>query len=141
VARPQARQRDVQIEAGLGAGRDRVSGDAEQLEAAFLNLFLNGLDAAEGEGRQLRVVTENRGGDRIVIRVLDSGPGIGAEARDLVFRPFYSSKSAGSGFGLPLALRTFEEHGGDLVLEEDPAPLGGAAFRVDLPLLPEDDGE
>lgn len=141
VAQPQGRQKNVQIDVELRAEKDRISGDAEQLEAALLNLLLNGLDAADGEGGQVRIVTENTAGDRIVIQISDNGPGVGPEARDLVFRPFYSSKSAGSGFGLPLALRTFEEHKGHLVLEEDAAPLGGAAFRVDLPLLPEDDGE
>jgi signal transduction histidine kinase len=152
VARPQGRQRGVQVDAELGAGNDRVSGDAEQLEAAFLNLLLNGLDAAEGEGGRVLVTTEDppggsgagppessthkaRSGRSILIRITDSGPGIDPAARDQIFRPFYSSKSAGSGFGLPLALRTIEEHRGRLELEEGAGSLGGAAFRVELPLL------
>ena len=55
-----------------------------------------------------------------------------------MFRPFFSSKSAGSGFGLPLALRTIEEHGGRLTLLDEASTLGGATFSVELPLLATD---
>jgi len=160
VARPQGRQRGVRVDAELGAGSDRVSGDAEQLEAAFLNLLLNGLDAAEGEGGRVLVTTDissdgpeapgagpsesgthkARSGGSILVRITDSGPGIEPAARNQIFRPFYSSKSAGSGFGLPLALRTIEEHRGRLELEEGSDSLGGAAFRIELPLLGDETG-
>jgi signal transduction histidine kinase len=160
VARPQGRQRGVRVDAELVAGKDRVSGDAGQLEAAFLNLLLNGLDAAEGEGGRVLVTTEDspggseavgagplasgtheaRSGGSILIRITDSGVGIDPAARDRIFRPFYSSKSAGSGFGLPLALRTIEEHRGRLELEEGSGSLGGASFRIELPLLGDETG-
>lgn len=157
VVRPQAEERDVQVDANLGAPKDEILGNSEELEAAFLNLLLNGLDAAEVGGRVL-ITTDNspgvdeagderhggastasaKDGGWISVRVTDSGPGIPPEHRDQVFRPFFSSKSAGSGFGLPLALRTIEEHRGRLVLEAEAGTLGGATFRVDLPLLAED---
>jgi signal transduction histidine kinase len=150
----------VRVDAELVAAKDRVSGDAGQLEAAFLNLLLNGLDAAEGEGGRMLVTTDNspggseavgagppesgtygaRSGGSILVRVTDSGPGIDPAARDRIFRPFYSSKSAGSGFGLPLALRTIEEHRGRLELEEGSGSLGGASFRIELPLLGDETG-
>jgi two-component system NtrC family sensor kinase len=76
----------------------------------------------------------------IAVQVSDNGPGVPPETRDRVFRPFFSSKSAGSGFGLPLALRTIEEHGGRLALMEEAGPLGGATFLVELPLLAADPG-
>ena len=135
----------MQVEADLRATEDRIRGDAEQLEAAFLNLLLNGLEAVEDGGR-IRVTTESQPGEqavgaKITVRVSDDGPGVPAEARDRVFRPFYSAKQEGSGFGLPLALRTVEEHGGRLHLEEESSPLGGATFSVELPLLPEGEGK
>jgi signal transduction histidine kinase len=144
VIRPQAEERGVQIETQLRAREDEVSGDAEQLEAAFLNLLLNSLDAV-GEGGRVLVTTENPGRGRdaptlISLHVTDDGPGVPPEARDHVFRPFFSSKAQGSGFGLPLALRTVEEHRGRLALEEGAGPLGGAVFTIELPLLPERGG-
>ncbi|MFH1765774.1 MAG: ATP-binding protein [Gemmatimonadota bacterium] len=145
VVRPQAGERRVLLEGDFTATRHQVSGDAERLEAAFLNLLLNGLDAV-GDGGRIRVTTDNPSLDRgagcmISVRIADDGPGVPPEARDRVFRPFFSSKSEGSGFGLPLALRTVEEHRGRLSLDEDRCPLGGATFIVELPLLPEESGE
>lgn len=156
VVRPQARERDVRVDTDFRASKDRILGNPEELEAALLNLLLNGLDAAGEGGRVLLTTVNSPGGAEtegaglgggstadtehkgmISARVADSGPGIPPEHRDQVFRPFFSSKSAGSGFGLPLALRTIEEHRGRLVLEDDIGQLGGAKFRVDLPLLAE----
>jgi signal transduction histidine kinase len=139
VIRPQAREKGVHVDAELGARADRVSGNAERLEAAFLNLLLNGLDAVVDGGRVL-VTTENRPREgaptrTIAVRIADDGPGVPPEVREQVFRPFYSSKPEGSGFGLPLAARTVEEHGGRLVLDEDAGPLRGATFTVELPIL------
>jgi len=141
VFHPQAQEKGVLLERDFRAHRDRVLGDSEQLEAAFLNLLLNSLDAVGTVGR-IRVTSESTSADhgaagRITIRVSDGGPGIPPESRDRIFRPFFSTKRDGSGFGLPLALRTVEEHRGRLYLDESPSALGGATFTVELPLLPE----
>ena len=61
VFRPQAEERGIQLKHDLEAREDYVSGDAEHLEAAFLNLLLNSFDAA-GEGGRILVMTENRSG-------------------------------------------------------------------------------
>jgi signal transduction histidine kinase len=73
----------------------------------------------------------------IRVSVADEGPGIAPELRERVFEPFFSTKSDGTGFGLALALRTIEEHGGRLRLEP-PREGGGAVFVVELPLAPEE---
>jgi signal transduction histidine kinase len=139
VVRPQAAERAIRIDTQLRAREDQVLGDAEQLEAAVLNLLLNSLDAV-GEGGRVLLTTENRrtedgAATAISVQVADDGAGVPPGNREDIFRPFFSSKPEGSGFGLPLALRTAEEHGGRLVLEDGPGPLGGAAFTLELPLL------
>jgi signal transduction histidine kinase len=71
----------------------------------------------------------------IVLTVQDSGPGVSAEVRERIFRPFFTTKPGGTGLGLAAALRTVEEHGGrlDLVNGSDAGP--GATFRLVLPVL------
>jgi signal transduction histidine kinase len=122
-----------------------IYGDAETLEAGFLNLLLNSLDAV-GEGGRIRLSTGNppcpAGTPAFIsVRVADDGPGIAPETRDRIFQPFFSTKPEGSGFGLPLALRTMEEHGGRLGLADTAGTLGGATFVAELPLLQEESDE
>jgi signal transduction histidine kinase len=137
LVRPQLEQQGVAMETDFRAATDAVLGDAEHLKALFLNLFLNAAHAMPGGGR-LSVATEtdeaNGGPPTLLrVRVADTGPGIPAELRQRIFEPFYSTQGDGSGFGLPLALRTVEEHGGRLVLE-DAAAAEGASFLVELPM-------
>jgi signal transduction histidine kinase len=71
----------------------------------------------------------------VVLTVRDSGPGVPADVRERLFRPFFTTKPGGTGLGLAVALRTVEEHGGrlDLVNGRDAGP--GATFRLVLPVV------
>jgi signal transduction histidine kinase len=138
VVRAQLEEQHVTVETGFQAPADRVQGEPEHLKAVFLNLFLNAAEAMLRGGR-LRVTTEcdgtsGEGAPRIRVHVSDTGGGIGPELRERIFHPFYSTKALGTGFGLPLALRTVEEHGGRLELMAPGEAPGGAEFVVELPL-------
>jgi signal transduction histidine kinase len=137
VLRAQLRKASVEIHTKYGAKADSVSGDAEALKSVFLNLFLNSADAMP-DGGNLYVSTESGAdageGKRITVRVEDDGPGIPEEARDEVFKPFYSTKKEGTGLGLSLAARIVEEHRGVLTLTKTVHSSRGAAFVVELPM-------
>ena len=133
VVGPQLNEGGVNVEAEYRADDDVIVGDAEELRAAFLNLFLNAAEAMP-DGGMLRVSTARSPQGLIEIRVADEGPGIPGEAREEIFRPFYSSKDNGTGLGLSLALRTVEEHGGTLAAADPPRSGRGAEFVVTLPL-------
>jgi signal transduction histidine kinase len=78
--------------------------------------------------------------DRIDIAVTDTGPGIPADRREDVFRPFYrletsrNRETGGSGLGLAVARSIARRHGGDIVLED--AVGGGLTVRLSLPHTP-----
>lgn len=131
----------VTVRSGLDATADTVHGDAEQLTAVFVNLLLNAAEAMPGGGTIGVLSANERAGPEVtaVIRVsvADEGPGVAPELRERVFEPFFSTKPEGTGFGLALALRTVEEHGGRLRLES-PLQGSGAIFVVELPLAPEE---
>lgn len=142
IVRPQLAHRGVRIESRLASPADEVAVDREQLSGALLNLYLNAADAMP-KGGTLRVWSEvgrDRGADGVgaVVRVhiCDEGPGISPEVRDQIFRPFYTTKSHGSGIGLPLALQAAESHGGRLYLERRSELEPGAEFVLELPLAP-----
>lgn len=128
----QLRRQRIDVQVDYGTENDVIMGSAEELKAAFLNLFLNGAEAMP-DGGTLRIGTAGLE-DRVEIRVADEGPGIADALHEEVFRPFYSTKEKGTGLGLSLALRTVEEHGGAMTVAQPPTAGRGAEFVVTLPL-------
>jgi signal transduction histidine kinase len=136
---PQLEGQEITVEVDLVAAKDIVLGDAEALRGVFLNLFLNASEAM-ADGGELSISSEavpgpDAGADVIRVRVEDRGPGVSPDVADKIFEPFFSTKSEGTGFGLPLALSTVEDHGGTLKFEEPAPNITGAVFVVELPLV------
>jgi signal transduction histidine kinase len=139
AVRPQLEGQEIVIDQDLQAASDTVLGDAEALKGVFLNLLLNAAEAMP-DGGELRISSEvvrgQENGTRIIrVEVADEGPGVRPEVADKIFEPFFSTKGQGTGFGLPLALSTVEDHGGTLRLEESVPEGSGAVFVVELPLV------
>ena len=127
----QTRFRDIELALALDDGLPRVRGDHERLRQLLLNLLFNAADAIGGKGR-IEVRASN--GDGIVqLTVEDDGPGIDGEIIDQVFDPFVTTKAAGQGTGLGLAVcyTIVERLGGSI--EAANRKEGGAAFEVRLP--------
>jgi PAS domain S-box-containing protein len=106
---------------------------AGQLEQVLINLITNAVHAVENGGNVVvRAVTE--GVDRVRIEVADSGPGVPEADREKIFEPFYTTKldGKGTGLGLPIVRNIVEQHRGQISVGR--SDLGGAAFRVTLPI-------
>jgi len=111
-----------------------VLGDTVLLEAMLENLVRNAVRFSSPEGKVL--VTVDVDSTTIRIRVLDRGDGIAAEHRESVFDWFFRSPgvtlpSTGTGFGLAIAKRVAEHHGGTIDLQS--APGDGCRFEITLP--------
>lgn len=113
--------------------------DRRHLEQAVAAVISNAIEISPEGGRvEVRVVTTHRGVWSIT--VTDQGPGIGPEAREKLFRPYFTTKPGGTGIGLAIAHRVARDHGGNLTAENRPEPptnpdFGpGALFRIELPL-------
>jgi signal transduction histidine kinase len=106
-----------------------VSADPKLLHQALLNLALNAVEAASSGG-WVRIELVRTGDDRVVLRVLDSGPGPSAEVRPRLFEPFATGKPEGIGLGLAAARQIAEAHGGGLAFVGD----SPTCFELWLPI-------
>ncbi len=127
---PEMKQVGVSLRFYPGREVGLVSVDGDQLRAAVLNLLRNAQDAC-APGNEVLVFT-HREGDRVQVRVTDTGSGMDPEVRAKAFEPYFSTKKHGTGLGLPTTRRIAEEHGGSLVLTSDPGR--GTQFTLDLPV-------
>jgi signal transduction histidine kinase len=130
VLRSKARQKSAAITIDLEAALPRVRGFAGELNQVWGNLIDNALDAVQDGGRV--EVNAKREGQRVVVRVVDNGPGIPAPIRERIFDPFFTTKPMGQGTGLGLDIvRRLVRHN-DGTIEVDSQP-GWTEFRVALP--------
>jgi len=103
-----------------------------ELQQVVFNIFLNAAQAMQGAGR---VEAHARAdGDRVVLSIRDSGPGIPAEHLARVFDPFFTTKQPGEGTGLGLAISYEIAHELGGTIRASNHPQGGACFDVLLPL-------
>jgi signal transduction histidine kinase len=110
-----------------------VDFDRSQFELALLNLASNARDAMP-DGGELSLSAMRLGLSDIVLTVSDNGTGMPDEVRQRIFEPFYTTKPAGSGTGLGLAVvYTLIEHAGGRI-EVEAAPDEGTTFRIRLPM-------
>jgi PAS domain S-box-containing protein len=107
-----------------------VPADADMLRIVFQNLLINGAHAMRGKGK-IRVGIEGRD-SACELSFADGGPGISSDIREKVFTPFFTTKSRGSGLGLPTAKRLIEAHQGQLTI--DCPPAGGTTVVIRLPV-------
>ncbi|MHB1538101.1 MAG: sensor histidine kinase [Solirubrobacteraceae bacterium] len=138
---------DVAAERGefdLALGRELplVSVDPVQMERAFVNVLENARRHSGGHpvsvrARAVRSLSGKPDGQRIIVRIVDRGPGIPPAQLERVFEPFYRARSAegpqrGSGLGLAIARGFTEGNGGTLHAESLPGQ--GTSFVFELPL-------
>jgi PAS domain S-box-containing protein len=117
-----------------------VPGDEALLRQALLNLARNAAEACSSAAHGGRVILRgeligNQDTTLQRITIFDNGPGIPPQARDKIFRPFYTTKANGTGLGLAIVQKIIVQHGGRV--ETRNRPEGGAAFIITLPVCPD----
>jgi two-component system nitrogen regulation sensor histidine kinase GlnL len=115
-----------------------IAADPDQIRQVFLNLTRNGAEAMPVGGEiTLETGYERRsprcfGLSVAVVKVIDQGPGLSAEAREHLFDPFFTTKPKGTGLGLAICHRIVGDHRGHIELGE--GEEGGCEVTVLLPL-------
>jgi signal transduction histidine kinase len=109
-----------------------VKGDIRQFEIVFVNLIKNALEAMSSVTQRSLNIRAYDDGKWIAISIKDSGPGISAADRELLFDPHFTTKgSNGMGLGLYLSERIVRENGGSIEVKSEEGK--GTEFVVRLP--------
>ena len=142
-------QKNITLNSSFKASMDHISGDADLLTQALVNLNLNAIDAIDKDGA-INISTSNctyrfasanapDGASEIScirLQISDTGVGIAKDKLQKIFDPFFTSKSEGTGMGLSVAHGIIQEHRG--VIEVESEPEKGTTFYIYLPVLKED---
>ena len=130
--RPKAEEAGIEIVAYLASDLPTVLIDREVFHGALLNLVLNAQQAI-ADGGQL-VARTYPTADGVGLDLIDTGCGIEPDACAKVFDAFFSTKSGGSGLGLPTTKKIIEAHGGSISVQSEPGH--GTQFTIRLPVPP-----
>lgn len=134
--RPRMTRARVESKIQIENGTPPVRGNPRALEQVFANLITNAIQAMSETGGTVAVRIQPVAGsaDRRFVRVevADNGPGIPKELLDRLFQPFFTTKSDGTGLGLPITKRIITAHKGNIQVSSFP---GGTVFQVVLPAM------
>jgi signal transduction histidine kinase len=122
----------ITVENDLDTGLGPMNLDQNLLYRAFLNLFVNSVQAMP-DGGTLSISTSLSAKEKkkVIIRIKDTGIGISKEKLALIFAPFFTDKNRGTGLGLAIAKNIIEEHHGSIAVESRLDK--GATFIISLP--------
>jgi two-component system sensor histidine kinase HydH len=108
--------------------------DPQQIKQAFLNIFLNAIDAMPNGGTltiNTSIIT-SEAKQSLIIEISDTGCGIDPKDLSHIFDPFFSKKDHGTGLGLSITHEIIKNHNGKILAE---SKLGkGTTFRIELPV-------
>ena len=120
----------------------RIVAHKGQLHQVLINLVRNAIEAMQDDKSDHRVPQVSNGRhdhDKIILSIVDSGPGIDPRHAANIFDAFVTTKSHGMGLGLALCRMIIERHSGELSVS--PAYPHGSIFRIVLPIFAHDDNE
>jgi nitrogen fixation/metabolism regulation signal transduction histidine kinase len=117
----------------------KVLGDAESLRSVLTNLYINALQAIDGQRGSLTVKLSSADeGRRARVEVADTGAGIPPENISHLFEPYFSTKETGTGLGLAIVKKAVDDHGGTIEVQSEPG--SGTTFTIILPTEGKDEG-
>ena len=119
---PKSKKIDIEIV----CENSEIECDFEAMKVALINLSVNAIQAIKDQGK-IKIRSKVRG-DKVIIQIEDSGPGIPEEMLEKIFEPLYTTKEEGTGLGLVSCKSIVEQHHGKITVENNPT-----RFTVEIP--------
>jgi len=108
-----------------------ILADRVQLQQILMNLMLNGIEAMKDCGGALTISSEVNSEGQLTVSIGDTGVGLAAETAELIFNPFHTTKTQGTGMGLTITRSIVEAYGGRVWATANRG--AGATFHFTLP--------
>ncbi len=131
---------NIEIVKNFEENLPQVPVDIQQMNHVFMNIILNAAQAMEGKGTLTLTTRLAPSGDRIVVEIADTGPGIPEDILKHIFEPFFTTKEEGKGTGLGLSMvyGIIEDHGGKITAKSKVG--SGTTLIIELPLKTANEG-
>jgi signal transduction histidine kinase len=124
-------QRRIRVEKDFSPRMPLLMIDPQQIKQAVINILKNAMEAMENGGTlTIRTYPVDEAGEA-AIEFGDTGPGVSSKAMHNIFNPYYTTKTRGTGLGLPITNRIVKAHEGKIELRNK--DTGGAVFTIKLP--------
>ncbi len=135
----EASRHSISVRTELAEDLPHVIGDRVQLQQVLMNLIMNGVDAMHDvDGpRELTIKSQRAQNNELLLSVSDTGVGLPRHQADEIFKPFFTTKTHGTGMGLRISRSIVESHSGRLWAADNPPR--GASFCFTLPTKAEAD--
>jgi two-component system sensor histidine kinase HydH len=128
---PMARAANIEIKSYIPPDLPAVALNRDMFKQALLNLLLNAQQAMPAGGEITLLARAEPEG--VLFDLIDTGRGMSPEVLAKAFRPFFSTRSGGTGLGLPTTRKILEAHGGSLDVQSEVGR--GTKFTIRLPAL------
>ena len=132
---PQLTQKGIIVKKRFAEGLPLIRGDHSQLKQVLLNLLINSMEAMPHGGKITVDVFKDEDvihGNRLIVRVMDTGTGVREEDKIHLFEPFFTTKGGGTGLGLSICRKITEKHNGEITIES--VHNQGTTVTLTLPL-------
>ncbi|SDU07858.1 PAS domain-containing sensor histidine kinase [Desulfobacula phenolica] len=126
-------QKKIDTKVDIDLKQPFICTDGDRMNQVLLNLYINAIQALGDRGRlEIRVQDAAKIPGHIEIRVMDNGSGIDEQDMDLVFDPYFTTRSTGTGLGLSIVHRIIENLNGSIRVESTKGR--GTCFIINLPV-------
>jgi signal transduction histidine kinase len=134
LLRSEAARHSISIHDDLARDLPPKMADRVQLQQVFMNLMLNGIEAMKDMNTPGKLTIKSQQGEnrQILVSVADTGVGLQPEQAEQIFHAFFTTKSQGTGMGLPISRSIVESHGGRIWVTSNPEL--GTTFHFTLPI-------
>lgn len=130
VVRDEAESRRIEIKTWWQDTPLMVFMDLDKMKQALFNIINNAMESISGEG-SVTVSAGREGKDSVIVKVSDTGSGLGPDEIEHIFDLDYTTKDKGLGLGLALAYEIIQGHGGEIRVASHPGE--GTVFEIVLP--------
>jgi histidine kinase len=137
ILKAELKNSDIETDISFNESLPRIWGHANKLESVFQNIISNAKDALlkinNATRKKISITTAQDDQNNIVVTISDNGCGMPKKVQARIFKPFYTTKEAGSGTGLGMSIAQdiVKEHKGRILLESSPGR--GTSFTLIFP--------